>query len=81
MFVLMNRTVGCMPDSAHEYESAESAVEEAVVTFGDALSVDECDDMVVDLWDYGLHYFTDPAAAGADYVSLSVALDKDNPVA
>jgi hypothetical protein len=68
-WIRMNGSVGCMPDSCEVYETKEDAIDATTDMFDD-LSEDELNDMYDALTETGIHYFTDPSEAGADYVSV-----------
>ena len=68
-YLLMNGTPGCLPDHRELHDTREDAIEGAKFLFDD-IPAEDFSDMVNDLTELDIHYFTDEAAAGAGYVEI-----------
>lgn len=77
-YIAMNGLRGCMPDNVGVHDSLKSAIEWLDSLFCEDLSEDECNQMHGNLAQYGIHYFSDPGEAGAEYCQV-LACDCRNP--
>jgi hypothetical protein len=60
-----------MPDNSEVYDTMADAIEGAALSLFDNLDGSELDEMENDLSIVGIHYFSENAAVGADYVEIS----------